>query len=495
MYPHQRSMYYEIKNFLEKDCPDCRIGTLAGVRRIGKTGVLTDLSESVPGAVYVDFRNKSKDTLETYFGFLRMNKPGVLLLDEITEYTGFYDLIKELEYTVYNKNYSLKVIISGSSCLHTLAVQYGPLGAGRSKLFMMGFLSFSEYLRFTGRCDTLLFRNVTDITEQDFKDYLQLKGLEGSGLNLVFNRDYMEGIFSDMNTASRTNFYGDSVVDINEDDLYCVLDMVAYSLTNWVNAEKFRRPDGSKEFKSLNIPDSGYGMRLTLSVEQIAKMESKNILKALFYLLEAKLAYVETCFGDEPAEPAGGLVRGLLNWNSKEELIKFFDNYNVCLVSPLWYTRLAEEILDEYEISFSDLLETSIYGGILENYIQGSYCRFTWGVNYHIYKIGSPPKKATNEERANSKEVDLFDNRKSLLCEITVSNKARGDFYIMEHFPDTPFIRVLSTKDIESFKWGSHKIPYPKLAAMIDTGEIFKLEKTVKGHTSGNSSVIIGGRK
>jgi len=441
------------------------------------------LAESVPGAVYIDFRNKSKDTLEKYFGLLRLNKPGVLLLDEITEYTGFYDLIKELEYTVYNKNYGLKVIISGSSCLHTLAVQYGPLGAGRSKLFRMGFLSFSEYLRFTGKCNTFLFKGVADITEQDFKDYLQLKGLEGSGLNLVFNRDYMEGIFSDMDKASRADLYGDSVVEINEDDLYCVLDMVAYSLTNRVNAEKFRRPDGSKEFKALNIPGSGYGMRLSLSVEQISKMEPKNILKALFYLLESNLAYVETCFGNGPVEPAGGLVRDLLNWNSKEDLIKFFDIYNICLVSPLWYTRLAEEILDEYGISLNDLLWTSIYGGILENYIQGSYCKFVWGINYHIYKIGSPPKRATNEERANSKEVDLFDSRKSLLCEITVSNKERGAFYVMEHFPDTPFIRILSTKDIEGFRWGSYKIPYPKLAAMVDTGEIFKLEKTVKGQS------------
>ena len=42
-----------------------------------------------------------------------------------------------------------------------------------------------------------------------------------------------------------------------------------------------------------------------------------------------------------------------------------------------------------------------------------------------------------------------------------------------------PYIRILSSEDENSKKWGINKIAFPRLCAMVDTGEIFSLERTI----------------
>ncbi|MDR1539005.1 MAG: hypothetical protein LBU32_13610 [Clostridiales bacterium] len=157
---------------------------------------------------------------------------------------------------------------------------------------------------------------------------------------------------------------------------------------------------------------------------------------------------------------------------------KVFEQYNICLVSPLWYTKLAKEILDRHNISLDSLFESSILGEIIENYVKGSYFRFNPGVNYHLYKIGNVSDKRTNLARLTSQEVDLFDPKHKLLCELSKGNNKR-QHNLMKHYSNIPYIRILSSEDEESTKWGINKIAFPRLCAMVDTGEIFSLEKTV----------------
>ena len=143
------------------------------------------------------------------------------------------------------------------------------------------------------------------------------------------------------------------------------------------------------------------------------------------------------------------------------------------------YVRIAEEIVKPYGFSPAQLLDTRVIGEVLENYVKGAYCRWqSHQFEYEVSEIGSARSARTNEERAKSIEVDICDVRKRLLCEVSVYNKRRKDVNLMKHFKDDEFIRILSTKDIDKFDYGTHKIPYPKLYAMVDTGEIFDLERS-----------------
>ena len=49
----------------------------------------------------------------------------------------------------------------------------------------------------------------------------------------------------------------------------------------------------------------------------------------------------------------------------------------------------------------------------------------------------------------------------------------------MKHYANIPYIRILSSENEESTKWGINKIAFPKLCAMVDTGKIFSLERTI----------------
>jgi len=114
----------------------------------------------------------------------------------------------------------------------------------------------------------------------------------------------------------------------------------------------------------------------------------------------------------------------------------------------MWYARIAQDIVEQYGFSVSQLFDAPVFG--------------------HI------------------KEVDLCDIRRRLLCEVTKSNKRSYRVHLTEHFPDEDFIRILCTKDIDVFDRGTHKIPYPKLCAMIDTGDVFKLGRTGKSFYQNN---------
>ena len=145
----------------------------------------------------------------------------------------------------------------------------------------------------------------------------------------------------------------------------------------------------------------------------------------------------------------------------------------------MWYMRIAGEILEQYGFLPAQLLDTRVIGEVLENYVKGAYCRWqSYQFEYEISAIGSTRGVRTNEERGKSNEVDICDIRKRLLCEITSYNKRREDVNLMKHFQDEDFIRILSSKDVDKYDYGTYKIPYPKLCAMVDTGEVFRLERS-----------------
>ena len=481
MYPKQRLMYYEIKQFLENPPEGCKIAVLTGIRRIGKTGVLTDLRDSLKDVKYINFsRNMDiKSELKSCLEFMNAGE-GILLIDEITHYPNYETLVENIEYAVYNKGGSLRVVFTGSSALHLSALKSGLLGAGRAKLFRIQFLSFAEYLVFTDKkadYDSLCSENLTDT---DFKNYLQLKNLTAEGLKISLDREYMAELYRDIGLSNQSSRNPGAFSEITEDDILCILDLVAYTIGNMTSWNVFNNPDGLRELAPLG--ESGIDkqcLRIYLTAKQLKNMPPKNIARALYYLITANLAYIEVNYENPDKVPASKLADILFDIGTREELSKIFAKHNICLVSPIWYVRIANDIVEQYGFSVSQLFDAPVFGHILENYVKGAYCRWqNYQYEYEISEIGSTKYARTNEERGKSKEVDLCDIRRRLLCEITKSNKRSDKVHLMEHFKDEGFIRVLCTKDIDVFDRGTYKIPYPKLCAMIDTGDVFKLQRT-----------------
>ena len=486
MYAHQRLMYYDLKHFLEKPPEGCKIAVLTGIRRIGKTGVLTDICESLPDTKYVNFsRSRSAEAeMPACLEFLKAGR-GILLIDEITHLLNYETLVENIEHIVYNNGKDLRVVFTGSSSLHLLALKSGLLGAGRAKLFRMSFLTFAEYLVFTDRKADYSFINESGLSADDFNDYFQLKDLPAEGLKISFDHAYMAELYTDIALSNQSSRNPGEFSDITEEDILCVLDLVAYTIGNLTSWPVSNNPDGTRELVPLEVTDiHKKSLRIFLTAKQLKSIVPVNIARALYYLIVSNLAYVEVEYDDPNKVSASKLARQLFDITTREELSKIFARHNICLVNPMWYMRIAGEIVEQYGFSPAQLLDTRVIGEVLENYVKGAYCRWQdRQFEYEISEIGSQKCARTNEERGKSIEVDICDIRKRLLCEVTAYNKRREDVNIMKHFQDEDFIRILSTKDLDRYDYGTHKIPYPKLCAMIDTGEVFGLTRSKKGVT------------
>jgi predicted AAA+ superfamily ATPase len=291
VYANQRMMYYQIKEFLEHGHPSCRIGVLTGIRRIGKTGILTDLTESLPNSTYVSMAPQADQRVERKKLAEALKKgEGYLFIDEVTHYKGYESLLESILFGVYNKYPHLKVIFSGSSNLHLLWMHYGPLGGGRSKLFRLSFLTFAEYLNFTGKVSGYVFKPCTTITEQDFKDYLQLGGLERTGLGLIFDETYMKAIFQNIEQSNRCARRPGNIADFTQHDLMCMLDVVGYTFKNHMRWDILINPDMEQESGIAGNIEDRQNMRIMLSAEQVEKMEARSVAKALFFFIGFKFS-------------------------------------------------------------------------------------------------------------------------------------------------------------------------------------------------------------
>ena len=125
-------------------------------------------------------------------------EPDLVLLDEISyldQYEMFSQALYNMTHGVSGKHKKFKVIMTGSSSAHIMKLSGTKLGA-RAKLFRLPPLTFVEYLYFTGRIQS--YSDYNAVKNEDFSDYLQLKGLEekAPGLAITFDENYFN-IFYD----------------------------------------------------------------------------------------------------------------------------------------------------------------------------------------------------------------------------------------------------------------------------------------------------------
>ena len=138
------------------------------------------------------------------------------------------------------------------------------------------------------------------------------------------------------------------------------------------------------------------------------------------------------------------------------------------MISPLFYTRIGEDILNRMNVRKEMLRKGMLLDKMLELYIRGGLGMWSKETILTSHKLRYP----------NVGDVDIWNSEHFLLCESSCTNKKDKDIHVHDYFKDTSFIRVCSTRDQSSFNDVYYRIPYAKLCCMIDTGDVFKLNRT-----------------
>jgi predicted AAA+ superfamily ATPase len=132
------------------------------------------------------------------------NPSGLLLLDEIT-YLENYDVECEDIYNIAAAGNNFKTVITGSSPAHISKLGNMRLGGGRARVFYLPLITFTEYLHFTDRIES--YSSYENACASDFKDYLQLKGLN-QGLSVVFDMQNLNSAYDVNGTSNNSRKLG-----------------------------------------------------------------------------------------------------------------------------------------------------------------------------------------------------------------------------------------------------------------------------------------------
>jgi len=472
-------MVQRLKNFIDND-KEYRIALVAGVRRTGKTTILKQLQGYYPDAVYIDLSKSDDGYLEIEERFLD-NPSGLLLLDEIS-YLGDYEMISQSLYNLSSKQF--KVIITGSSPAHVIKLAGSKLGGGRSKLFRLPLLTFAEYLYFTNKIKS--YTDYQSVTHEHFIDYLRLKDIgtsEAPDLAVTFNDEYFDSFYNDNSVSNSNTRIIYSKIQLKPGDLEDLLNLIAYKLSEACSFQTIIRPNpGGQE--RINLRDSNIRVKwnqIDLS-DAIISESSRNIInisaerkgRILRYLLDSGLAYItyreiSPGFSVEDQIDAGSVLNILSSCTKESQLINLFGKLSINIISPLFYTRIGADILNRAGVSLDFLCTGMLLGKMLEMYLYSGV--LSW------YNSSVLVGRKLNYE--GLKEVDIYDKKNFMLLESTISNKKAHEIGVYQYFKAGNYIRVCTSKDNDFFDGRYYQVPYAKLCCMTDTGDIFKLNRTV----------------
>ena len=472
----ERLLVSQLRDFIEND-NEYSVALVAGIRRTGKTTILKQLQGYYRDAVYIDL-SKTENGQEIIEDLFLDDPSSLLLLDEISyleDYEQYTQMIYNLTAGEYNRKF--KVIVTGSSVAHVAKLRSSKLGGGRAKFFRLPPLMFSEYLLFTGRISS--YNEYDNVKSEDFADYLFLNGLE-SNLCIHFTDDYFSTFYDEVSVSNKHSCLSFSFTDLREDDLSHLANLLAYKLSEACDYDTTVRPQvGNQEH--IHLYNLGLRIKknqIDLSTSLIADSKAaapgitiSAIGRILHFMLYSGLANIEYLRIDPAVDVDGvGYVLNILQTCTTEnELEDLFRRVSICMTSPLFYTRLGCDILSRKNVNPEMLKKGMIFGKMLELYVRGALASWSNNTIFTSHKLNY----------TDVGEVDVWDSKHLLLCEISGRNKDAREIHIQDYFKDAPFIRVCTSRDKEYFNKLYHQIPFAKFCCMIDTGDIFNLEKTV----------------
>jgi hypothetical protein len=479
----ERFLAGRLRDFIENDKKDT-IAVIAGIRKVGKTTILNQLEDyySKNGLTVVKISLDGTSDDCAVIDEINEKKPNLLLLDEIS-FLDNYEMFSQTLYNMTTAEYDkrFKVVITGSSSAHIIKLKGTKLGC-RSKLFRLLPMTFVEYLYFTGRIKS--YSDYGTVKNEDFSDYLQLKGLEekAPGLAMTFDEEYFADFYGDIELSNRQSHLTHSITNLGQNDLTDIINIMAYKLNEAKMYKNTMRPKvGGQEHHHLAIPPkrtkitwSKIDLSDTImedSVKAVPGIKEEDIGRILHFLLWAGIADIEyrTTDPSEQTIDAGRVLNILANAKDKSGLENLFAEVSVCMTSPLYYTRIGEELMRRMKVPAEELYKGTLYGKMLEIYLRGAIAARSVNSILTSHKLNYL-----------NGEIDICDIRNRILLESSAGDKDNDEVYVQDYYPEHDFVRICSskTKDYFDKKHRFYHIPHAKLCCMADTGDIFKLRAT-----------------
>jgi hypothetical protein len=336
---------------------------------------------------------------------------------------------------------------------------------------------FVEYLYFTGRIPS--YTEYNNVQPEDFEDYLFLKGLDNN-LGIQFSDRYFDTFYDEVAISNEHRCIKSSFVGLENGDLSVITNLLAYKLSEAKSYEKTSQPDigGQEHIHLHNLRIKTKKNAVDLSDSIIAESKSfmpeikvLDIGRILTFLLYSGLAHVEYELLSNTQDTIDiGEILSIFGRNQREsELIHLFESVSICMTSPLFYTRLGSEIMEKKGVCPDVLRKGMLFGKMLELYVRG-------GITLHS---SSTILKSEKLNYLDAGEVDIWNLNHMLLCELGTDSKKDSQLNLRNYFKNHSILRIASSRTKEYFTGEHHRIPYAKLCCMVDTGDIFKLEKTV----------------
>lgn len=449
------------KNFINKERPSEKFLVLIGMRRVGKTTILKQLSKKYDNSIYIN----CVDSDEFDIAKALDKKPNLFLLDEFTHIERYEKIAEEIYETI---DFNTKVIITGSSPIHLSRLAKGKIGGGRTKIIKIPPILFIEYLYFTNKIAS--YKDLDNVSNEWFLDYLLLKDLK-EDLDITMTDEYIDDIYYENKSSNKHSYLGTSKVYIDKESLLAVRSVFAYKLSSMIsndNLKQLKIGDNEKSHlvgqKSLRYIDVSKDI-LKDEYVQFKGIDFKKRVHILFYLLETGLAVMVINKSVKNNLNEDFILEELSSASRYSEVEDIVDNISIQLICPFYYMVYGKEIFKKlnYDINY---LKSGMITGLL----------------YEVAAVGSLSTKFISSIVCFNKlidkgEVDIFINHLDLLLELTVSDKDNKRISLQNYNPDDEMIRVLSSKTKTMSDDGIYRIPYAKLLCMIDNKNIFDLNK------------------
>ena len=476
----ERLIVGQLHDFVENE-KDYPIALIAGMRHVGKSTVLKQMQKYYPTAPILDFSGDLDEARENLAKFAGNPSSPVLLIDEITWLPGYENICQNL-YNIAGgqSEWKFKAIITGSSPAHICSLANNKLGGGRSVLFYLPVITFVEYLYFTGKIPSC--RDYADAKPEHFKDYLQLRDLP-AGMTLTFDERYFVNYYDINSHSNICSASSRAQNDLQKEDLRNLANFLAYQLADSPAYDTVIRPKiAEEELQNELLPSEiraldFSGTFIAESSRAAKGLSFEDHARLIEFLLASRIANVETTLLDAAAKPHSEfeVVQMLRATNNRKNLQDFFKKVSIAIGNPLLYTRLGNDILAVVGMTMDDLWKNSdnnaLLGKMLEVYIRGA-----------MAQLENPLLAFSSMKLNYNGEVDIYkpNAHTSILCEVTAKRRPKSldKINLLNYFPDEPMIRICCTESHKDDIYGFHRIPYAQLCCMIDTGDIFKLQKS-----------------
>ena len=365
----QRNLYKELKSHLSQ----APATVITGMRRVGKSTLLKQLLEEVPGKnkIYLDlerienrqiFRQQTYKEMELFLETqgIDVSKKCTIGLDEIQLLPEIVSVIK-----YWYDTYRVKFIVTGSSSFY-LKNRFSESLAGRKQIFELNPLSFDEFLKFKG------------IDSSTFKKFAFQKFFEGfyNQFKSHYNEFIRFGGFPEVTLIRKAQSKKGMLNDI----LNAYIDMDVKILSDY----------------SLN--DELYKLIQLLSAQVGSKMDA------------SKLASVSG-----------------INRNKIANYLNLFEQtYFLTKLTP-FSNNVDKEISQQPKYYFSDsgllnLMDEQEMGKIFENVVVNQFLRLAKPINYYQKKTGQEIDLIWKENYAieikttpTKSDMDSLINRKKSL--------------------------------------------------------------------------------